>query len=276
MAKADVPRGGTLTKDLLVVGQFPRNIVPKGAFAKIEEALDRVVYIPLVKDDVVVSAKLVPKGSGRGLAALIPKGMRAYTVQTPNLAAGVAGFVLPGNKVDVLLTVSDISGEDKTGGTSTTLLQNVEILAVDQKMEAPAENKVDAKELRSVTLLVMPQQANLLDLGQNQGKLHLSLRNLDDRQDAHTKPTTLVDLRFRHEKPWDERAMGLLAALGKALAQRKPAPAAPAAAPHRPPEPPPAILIRTVRGAREGGVLIQTPENGGALISDRGNGNPEG
>ena len=107
----------------------------------------------------------------------------------------MAGFILPGNKVDVLLTVDDISGITKVGiqgssgggssnASTTTLLQNVEILAVDQKTTAPAENKIDAKELRSVTLLVTPQQANELGLAQNKGKLHLALRNLDDSQDV--------------------------------------------------------------------------------------------
>ena len=90
------------------------------------------------------------------------------------MAQGVAGFILPGNRVDVLLSLGEISGTHETGGGSTiTLHQNVEILAVDQKMDAPSDNKVDTKDLRSVTLLVTPQQANLLDLGQNKGMLHL-------------------------------------------------------------------------------------------------------
>ena len=76
-----------------------------------------------------------------------------------------------------------------------TLLENVEILAVDQKMDAPPDNKVDTKDLRSVTLLVTPQQANQLDLGQNHGMLHLALRNREDNKAAQTKPATPNDLR---------------------------------------------------------------------------------
>ena len=223
VAAFDVPRGGNLTADMVKIRDFPREIVPQGTLSQVQDAVDRAVFIPLMKDEPVLEAKLAPKGSGRGLAALVPKGMRAFTIQTPNIATGVAGFILPGNKVDVLLTVDDVSGITPagipaTGGSggsnasTTTLLQNVEILAVDQKTVAPAENKMDAKELRSVTLVVTPQQANELDLAQNKGKLHLSLRNLDDTQDAGTRPTTLADLRFQQSASWDQRAKVLLEA----------------------------------------------------------------
>jgi pilus assembly protein CpaB len=258
VAAIDVPRGGNLTADLVRTRDIPKDLVPLGAINKVQDVIDRAVFIPLLKDEPVLEGKLAPKGSGRGLAALVPKGLRAFTIQTPNIATGVAGFVLPGNKVDVLLTVDDVSGITPVGmlatsgggssnASTTTLLQNVEILAVDQKTMAPAENKMDAKELRSVTLLVTPQQANELDLAQNKGKLHLALRNLDDSQDARTRPTTLSDLRFHQGNSWDQRARLLLEALGKTMAQRKP-------------EPPAPLTIRTLRGTREGGVIIQVPE----------------
>src|SRR5262249_53268290 len=143
-------------------------------------------------------------------------------------------FVLPGNKVDVLLTVSNHGASDTTGGgTTVTLLQNVEILAVDQRVEAPAGNKVDSKDLRSVTLLVTPDQAAKLDLGQNKGMLHLSLGHPEDADHVAARKATLKEIGLEEEKP-------------------KEAPAAPPAAP----KPPPPLLIRTVRSLQEGGVLI--------------------
>src|SRR6476659_9680273 len=99
------------------------------------------------------------------------------------------------------------------------------------------------KEMRSVTLLVTPQNANLLNLGQNKGTLHLALRNLEDKQDARTRPSTLADIRFHQGKPWDERAKGVLEALAKALAQRKPEPAPAPIAVAKVPAPPPHIAI---------------------------------
>lgn len=255
VAVVDLPRGGSITPEAVKIKEFPRELLPAGTLSKQEDAVNRGIFVPLTKDEPVLESKLAPKGAGRGLAALIPSGMRAYSVKVPDVAQGVAGFILPGNRVDVLLSIGDISGSNETGGGSTTtLLQNVEILAVDQKMDAPADNKVDTKDLRSVTLLVTPQQANLLDLGQNKGMLHLALRNLEDNKNAQTRPATLVDLRFRQEKPWDERARGVLEALGKAIAQR---PLPPSPAP-KAPEPPATVKIRTIRGVHEGAVEIQT------------------
>jgi len=261
VAVVDLPRGASITPEAVKIKEFPRELVPAGALSKLEDAVDRGIFVPLTKDEPVLESKLAPKGAGRGLSALIPSGMRAYSVKVPDVAQGVAGFILPGNRVDVLLSLGEISGTNETGGGSTiTLLQNVEILAVDQKMDAPSDNKVDTKDLRSVTLLVNPQQANLLDLGQNKGMLHLALRNLEDNKTAQTKPATLIDLRFRPEKPWDERAKGVLESLGKALAQWSPVtPVAPVPPPLKAPVPPPTVAIRTIRGVREGAVLIQTP-----------------
>jgi pilus assembly protein CpaB len=268
IAAMDVPRGGTITAELVSVKNFPREMAPAGSLAKPEEAIDRAVAVPLVRGEPVLDAKLSKKGAGRGLSALVPPGMRAVTINTPNLASGVAGFVLPGNKVDVLLTVSDNNttsggGVDTGGGSTTTLMQNVEILAVDQKMDAPAENKVDPRDLRSVTLLVTPHQANLLDLGQNKGTLHLSLRNHNDNQATNIPPATLADVRFRHEKPWDEKVKGVLAALGEAMAKRAAAMPPPPPPVVKAPEPPPKMIIRTIRGAHEGEVAIVKTDTGG-------------
>jgi pilus assembly protein CpaB len=257
VAAMDLPRGGNITVDLVKVREFPKDLAPAGALSKVQDAMDRGIAIPLMKDDPVVEGKLTPKGAGRGLAALIPTGMRAYSVKVPEVAQGVAGFILPGNRVDVLLSIGEIPGSNETGGGSTTtLLQNVEILAVDQKMDAPTDNKMDTRDLRTVTLLVTPQQANLLDLGQNKGVLHLALRNLEDKQAAQTHPATMVDLRYRQEKPWDERAKGVLEALGKALSRRPPAPQPPPP-PSQAPERPPTVAVRTIRGTHESAVMIQ-------------------
>jgi pilus assembly protein CpaB len=232
--------------------------VPDGAITQLKEAVDRVASIPLAKGDPVVEAKLTPKGiSAHGLDALIPEGMRAFTITT-SLVSGVAGFILPGSKVDVLLTISTHATDDPTGGGSTTtLLQNVEILAVDQRVDAPADNKVDPKDLRSVTLLVSPQQAAKLDLGQNKGTLHLSLRHPKDTTPAMTVPATLKAIQFDQEKPWDERAINLVAAFAKIMAQapKETRPAVPAPAP----EVPNLTQVQMLKGTSESWVLMQAP-----------------
>jgi pilus assembly protein CpaB len=266
----DIPRGGTITAYLITTRDYPKGLAPEGALIKSEDVIDRAVSIPLVKGEPVIDAKLSPKGAGKGLAALVPKGMRAVTIQTPNVATGVAGFVMPGNKVDILLTVTDSGSNDETGGGSTTtLLQNVEILAVDQRVDAPADNKVDVKELRSVTLLVTPRQANLLDLGQNKGTLRLSLRSRDDERDGGAQPVTLADLRFRQEKPFMDKMKDLLEQYRKIQAE-KPVPPPVVQAPVVPKAPPApkVVRIRTLRGGFEGNVNVTMPAGGTNVSED--------
>jgi pilus assembly protein CpaB len=196
VAVTDIPRGGMIKADLVRTREYPKDMVPTGAITKVQDALDRAVFIPLVREEPVLDAKLAPRGAGRGMAALIPQGMRAFTIHTPSVASGVAGFILPGNKVDVLLTM-----DSKGGSMTTTLLQNMEILAVDQRIDAPAENKVDSNQLRSVTLLVTPDQAAKLELGQSKGSLHLTLRNLKDDQPVDAHPARLAELEGYQEPP---------------------------------------------------------------------------
>jgi pilus assembly protein CpaB len=258
VAAADIPRGRTVTAELLKTEDWPKDRVPEGASTTAADLVDRVAYLPLVKGEIVLGTKLTPKGGGRGMGALTRQGMRSFTIPTPNIASGVAGFILPGDRVDVLLTVADSGDKASGGGTTTTLQQNVEILAVDQRVDAPNENKVDPKELRSVTLLVTPDQAAQLALGQNKGTLQLSLRNPRDDKDANPRPATLASLRLTQGKPWDERAKTFFDAMGKALA-KMPAPKEDpkkAAEPAVPQGPPPPITIRTLRGSQEGRVVV--------------------
>jgi pilus assembly protein CpaB len=237
VAAVDVPRFTTLGADMLKTREFPKELAPASAAARLDDVADRVTLSPLVKDEPVLDSKLAARGSGHGMAPGIPKGMRAFTIQTPHVSSGVAGFILPANKVDVLLTMNATGGNDTTGGGSTvTLLQGVEVLAVDQHVDAPANNKVDPN-LRSVTLLVTPEQAVKLDLGQNRGTLHLSLRNTEDTTSAPPNRVTLAQIERAAEPPHEP-----------VKEPEKVAPSTPA-----PPTPPPA-RIRTLRGT-QGGVV---------------------
>jgi pilus assembly protein CpaB len=202
VAAVDLPRGTTVTKEHVKVLDVPRGQAHARAITKVDDALTRAVMTPLIKDEALLEDKLAPKGSRGSMAWVTKPGMRAFTIHTPSLASGVAGFVMPGDRVDVLLTLNG-EGNDGTGGGSTsTLLQNLEVMAVDQTIEAPSENKLDINHIRSVTLQVTPDQSLKLELGQNRGTLHLSLRNPEDSDDAQTKTATLTELRmFRPEPP---------------------------------------------------------------------------
>ena len=201
VAVVDIASGKVVAATDIEVRQWPKGLAPASTLRKAEEAVKREAIGQVLKGEFVLDAKLAPKDAAGGLAVEIPKGMRAYTIQTARVGSNVAGFVLPGNKVDVLLNMkAGGPGEDDTGGGSTTtLLQAVTVLAVAQRRDAPAENKVDPKEIGSVTLLVTPDQVNLLDLGQNVGILALSLRNPADEVDANTVAATVNKIRFRGE-----------------------------------------------------------------------------
>lgn len=204
VAADKVPRGRMLVAKDLVVRQWPKEVLPEGALATVEEALERAVLTPLIAGEPVLSGKLAPKDAGRGLAALVPKGMRAYAITVSRAASGVAGFILPGNKVDVLLGLRSNQNDENGGGSTRTLLQSVEILAVDQLLDPPADNKMTLKDMNSVTLLVTPEQANLLDLGQSMGQLSLALRNPDDATQTGVGLARLNDVRSDGEKPAKE------------------------------------------------------------------------
>jgi pilus assembly protein CpaB len=235
VAAVDVPRFTTLSSDMLMTREYPKDLAPASAGARIEDVTDRVTLTSLVKDEPILDSKLTARGTGHGMAPGIPMGMRAFTIQTPNVSSGVAGFILPGNKVDVLLTMNASGNNDLTGGGSTiTLLQSVEILAVDQRVDVPANNKADPN-LRSVTLLVTPEQAVKLDLGQNRGTLHLSLRNTEDDSPVPPSRVTLAQIGLAPEPP------------------KEPVKEPKKATPWPPPPPPPA-RIRTLRGT-DGGLL---------------------
>lgn len=195
-AASELPRGTLLTAEHLVLTKFPKGAAPNTAIQDVEKAIGRTVKDPLAKGELLLDNRLTELGSGRGLPPLIPKGMRAVSIPTSNISSGVTGFVMPNNKVDILLTMHGQGGmNDRTGGGRTvTLLQNITVLAVDQKMEAPTDQKMDLKEMKAVTLLVTPQQAELLDLGQNKGVLRLTLRNPLDDEINTVDEVTLANL----------------------------------------------------------------------------------
>ena len=145
---------------MLKINYYQEKNVPKGAMANIDDAVGRTVVVALAAGEPILAGKLAGKSSGRGLAAMIPIGKRAFTIVTPQLSAEVGGFLVSGNHVDVLLTTSPPGQNDQTGGgVTTTLLQDVPVLAVGQKLEAPEDGKPIANETKTVTLLVTPNQA---------------------------------------------------------------------------------------------------------------------
>lgn len=162
-------------KDVKYV-HFPSNELPAGVFHRKDRLLGRGVILPISKGEFILTNKLAGENAGYGLPALIPPGMRAVSVRV-NDTTSVAGFVLPGTRVDVLLTGNPEGAQTQT----TTVLENVAVLATGQKLERNTAGEPQSYPV--ITLLVSPDDAQKLTLAANQGKIQLALRNpLDTKQ----------------------------------------------------------------------------------------------
>lgn len=259
VAVADIPRGNQLLPDMVRVSQWPKELVPEGTLTSLDDIEDRTVLVAMSRGEPLLKTKMT-EGRG-GIGPLIPRGMRAFTIQTSHVASNLAGFVLPGDRVDVLFTTGAVGRDDTTGGGSTTtLLQNIEVLAVQQHLEAPPENKSDPRQIRSVTLLARPDQVTKLDLAQNKGQLHLSLRNPEDGSEGYTRPATLRELRFDQEGPSPINALAeLFSNLKPVQPVAEPEPAAPEPESESTPEPRQSVRLklRTLRGVIDGEVVME-------------------
>ena len=141
-----------------------------------EDVLGRPVINSIAPDEPVLDSHLAARGSGFGVAPMIPTGMRAASVRV-NDVAGVSGFVLPGMRVDVLVT----GRTQGSGDTFTaTVLQNVTVLSAGQSVEA--DGKSQSMSVPVVTLLVDPVQAESLTLAASEGHIQLVLRNSNDQK----------------------------------------------------------------------------------------------
>jgi pilus assembly protein CpaB len=173
VAAADLALGTELKKEDLTVVNFPEGQAPDGGFASAAEILGRGIIVPIVKNEPVLKAKLASKEAGFGLPTVIPDGMRAVSVRV-NEVIGVAGYVLPGTRVDVLATASPTS--QPQDATSKVILSNVQVLTAGTRMEQDAE-KGKPMQVTVVTLLVFPEQSERLALASTEGKIQLALRN---------------------------------------------------------------------------------------------------
>ena len=181
VAARDMPLGTLLRKGDLKLVQYPEHDVPRGVFFQVNDALNRVVLVPLANNEPVLGSKLSGATSAEGVAATIEPGYRAVSVQISDVS-GVAGLIQPNSRVDVLFTRPGTMAEAAT----STILQNVKVLstgrAAPTATAGQAPQAVDPRTPRSpvVTLVLTPYDAQKLELAKNQGKISLSLRNPTD------------------------------------------------------------------------------------------------
>jgi pilus assembly protein CpaB len=233
VATADFSLGRQLKREDLVAVDWPAGAVPEGAFDDPAGVVDRGLIISVVRNEPILPAKLAPKEAGSGLTPIIPPGKRALSVRV-NEVIGVAGYVLPGTRVDVVATANPTSRTEDI--TSKLVLSNVEVLTAGTRLE---QDTPDGKPMQVtvVTLLVTPEQSERLTLASTEGKIQLALRN---PLDTESPMTTGV-------KP----GMLLGNAQPRSLAVRKPvAPGQPA------PAPPPPPSVEIIKGDKRSQVVV--------------------
>lgn len=178
LVAADDLQVGTKIEDKDLRGvRFPSANLPAGVFHIRSKVIGRGVVVPIARGEFILTNKLAGENAGFGLPALIPPGMRAVSVRV-NDTISVAGFVLPGTRVDVLLTGNPGGSNEQQ---TTTVLEDIAVLATGQKLERNAAGEPQTTPV--ITLLVSPDDAQKLTLATNQGHIQLTLRNpLDTRQ----------------------------------------------------------------------------------------------
>lgn len=175
LAARSLPVGAVLGERDLKVVSWPAEAVPSGYVRSIPDAVGRGIITSVAENEPLLAAKMSTKDAGGGLPIIIRDGMRAVSVRVDEVI-GVAGFVLPGTRVDVLLTLD--KGPSRPQAITKTLLQNVQTLAAGQSVTRDKEGK--PQTVTVITLLVTPDDAELLALAAKEGRLQLALRNMLD------------------------------------------------------------------------------------------------
>lgn len=180
VTSADLTFGVKLERSMLHVARYPRSDVPAGAYSTVDSVVGQTTKVFMASREPVTSTKLSSRGGG--LSMLVPTSMRAASVEV-NAFSGVSGFILPGDRVDVLVTVE--SHTTNESAMTKTLLQNIEVVAAGQKTQQKDGSPIS---VQSVTLLVDPDGAEKLAHGIHEGEIHLVLRNPEDQANVTVNP----------------------------------------------------------------------------------------
>jgi pilus assembly protein CpaB len=217
VAAADLSVGVTLSQKDVALLDWYSEVLPTGAFTKTDAVVGHPLLYPMSAKEPILQRDLGVEGAGIGIAGKIPEGMRAVAVRS-NEIVGVAGFLYPGSRVDLLMTFTPPGANNIP--ITQTVLQNVEVLTAGQTIEPDPRGK--PQTVNVVTLLLNPEDSQKLQLASAQGNIQFVLRSgADQKKTAELRPTRLDEL-VVGSKP----AAPVVAAPGVKHA-RKPAPQAP-------------------------------------------------
>lgn len=199
VAVQDIPRGHKLTPEDVRFVSFLTETLPKGTFSQDHSPVGRVAIIAVQAAEPIIEYKLASEDITQGgLAVIISPNKRAVSVKVDQVI-GVAGFIQPGQMVDVLVSIE--SAEEQAGYITKTVLQNVLILATGTQAQESGDKK--AKKINVVTLEVTPDESENLALAVSKGRIVLALRGYTDKEDVLTKGATVPELLERYRTDED-------------------------------------------------------------------------
>lgn len=191
VAAADLTWGTSLTGDMVKVVPYLKESLPAGYFSDVSGVNGRTIIYPVKAGEPVFESKLAPTTvSSGGVAALVTPKKRAMAVKVDKVV-GVSGFVHPGNRVDVLVTLS--KNERANSPMTKIVLENILVLATGTELEKTGKQEKPA-QVDVITLEVTPEEGEKLALAATEGKLQLALRNFTDTDNAQTRGTTIPGL----------------------------------------------------------------------------------
>ena len=189
VAARDLDVGTTVVPEDLRIIDWPGDALPVGYAASIDEVVGRGVVVPIRMNEPMLPEKLAGSDMGRGLTMLIPAGFRAVSVPV-NDVVSVAGWVRPGTRVDVMVTLTGLRTEQEA--VTQIVLQNIEVLGNDRSIQRDAEGEPEAVSV--ITLLVTPEQSEQLAMASSDGQLQLALRNQIDLDSTETRGVRASEL----------------------------------------------------------------------------------
>jgi pilus assembly protein CpaB len=206
VAAIDVPVGTVLAEQHVKLVSWPADNMPVRSFDKVDKVLNKTTRQALVKGEPVLQDRLVGESAGMGLTAILPKGKRAMTVKVDQVV-GVAGFVRPGDNVDVITTMAPDKEtrknlKEEPAKISKIILQNIKVLAVGEHMQTQGTKPV---KVSVVTLEVDPQQSERLALASRHGAIQLTMRSRIDQDSIPTPGVTPVALLAPDEGTEEEK-----------------------------------------------------------------------
>lgn len=185
VANADLAWGTKLTSEMVVMQEVPAGVLPEGHFTSLDAIKDRVLLIDIKRNELLMESKLAPIGTtSGGVAGITDVNKRAMSVKVDDVI-GVAGFIKPGDRVDVMVTIEPESGK-QAHAISKMILESVKVLAAGTQMERKGKDE-EPVQVQVITVEVDVEEAEKLALASTQGRLRLALRNPMNSEKVLTK-----------------------------------------------------------------------------------------